>query len=82
MNILSRWVGLNREDRITVLFCGSKKSLVQGAVMGKVLFVNPAMMAAALVPVMVYHALQLLAGSSVAQRMGNKVKAENSMVEG
>ncbi|MCE1166841.1 MAG: bile acid:sodium symporter [Sphingobacteriia bacterium] len=82
MNILSRWVGLNREDRITVLFCGSKKSLVQGAVMGKVLFVNPAMMAAALVPVMVYHALQLLAGSSIAQRMGNKVKAENSMVEG
>lgn len=82
MNILSRWVGLNREDRITVLFCGSKKSLVQGAVMGKVLFVNPAMMAAALVPVMVYHALQLLAGSSIAQRMGNKVKAENSMGEG
>lgn len=81
MNILSRWVGLNREDRITVLFCGSKKSLVQGAVMGKVLFVNPAMMAAALVPVMVYHALQLLAGSSIAQRMGNKVKVEKPKVE-
>ena len=82
MNILSRWVGLNREDRISVLFCGSKKSLVQGAVMGKVLFVNPAMMAAALIPVMVYHALQLLAGSSIAQRMGNKVKAEKPKVEG
>lgn len=81
INILSRWVGLNREDRITVLFCGSKKSLVQGAVMGKVLFVNPAMMAAALVPVMVYHALQLLAGSSIAQRMGNKVKVEKPKVE-
>ena len=49
--------------------------------MGKVLFVNPAMMAAALVPVMVYHALQLLAGSSIAQRMGNKVKVEKPKVE-
>ena len=73
MNIISRWVGLSRVDRITVLFCGSKKSLVQGAVMGKVLFVDPAMMGAALVPVMIYHSLQLLAGSAMAQRMGQEV---------
>ena len=73
MNIISRWVGLSREDRITVLFCGSKKSLVQGAVMGKVLFVDPAMMGAALVPVMIYHSLQLLTGSAMPSTVSSSV---------
>src|SRR5690606_147745 len=38
--LCSMW-GFARADSITVLFCGSKKSLVQGAVMGKVLFPDP-----------------------------------------
>lgn len=60
-----------REDRITILFCGSKKSLVQGAVMGKVLFPDAQILGIILLPIMFYHALQLIAGSVIAQRMGN-----------
>jgi sodium/bile acid cotransporter 7 len=67
---LSRLLGFIRADRITVLFCGSKKSLVQGAVMGKVLFPDPVVLGVILLPLMIYHALQLIAGSAIAQRMG------------
>jgi sodium/bile acid cotransporter 7 len=72
MNILSVWLGFNRADRTTVIFCGSKKSLVQGAVMGKVMFPSQAMLGVVLLPLMMYHALQLLAGSTIAKAMGNK----------
>ena len=70
--LLSSWLGFPYEDRVTVLFCGSKKSLVQGAVMGKVLFPNPVALGVVLLPLMMYHALQLLAGSIIAQQWGSK----------
>lgn len=66
---LSLYFGFNRSDRITVLFCGSKKSLVQGAVMGKVLFPDPVVLGVILLPLMVYHSLQLIVGSAIAERM-------------
>lgn len=62
---------LNREDRIAVLFCGSKKSLVQGAVMGKALFPDPLILGVVLLPLMLYHALQLVASSIIAEAMGS-----------
>jgi sodium/bile acid cotransporter 7 len=72
MYILSSLFRFNREDTITVLFCGSKKSLVQGAVMGRVLFPNPVSFGLILLPLMLYHALQLIAGSIIAERMAIK----------
>ena len=69
MQILSVGLGFSREDRITVIFCGSKKSLVQGALMGQVLFPEAAAFGIVLLPLMLYHALQLVAGSILAQRM-------------
>ncbi len=74
MHVLSTAVKLNREDRITLLFCGSKKSLVQGAVMGKILFPNPLMLGVILLPLMLYHALQLVASSIIAEAMSMKNK--------
>ncbi len=73
MDLLSVWFGFSREDRITVIFCGSKKSLVQGAVMGKIMFPDQAMLGVVLLPLMLYHALQLLAGSTIAKAMGDKI---------
>jgi sodium/bile acid cotransporter 7 len=67
----SRLLGFNRADRITALFCGSKKSLVQGSVMVTVLF--PAnVVGIALLPIMMYHALQLIAASVLAQAMARR----------
>lgn len=68
---LCNLLGFIREDRITVLFCGSKKSLVQGAVMGRVLFPDPVVLGVILLPLMIYHTLQLMAGSAIAQKMGS-----------
>jgi len=78
MNRLSVWMGFKREDRITVVFCGSKKSLVQGAVMGKVLFPDQAVLGVVLLPLMLYHALQLLAGSTIAKAMGRQGEGEKA----
>lgn len=68
-SFLSKILKLNREDRITALFCGSKKSLVQGAVMSKVLFAGLPSAGILLLPILLYHASQLLIVSSIAQRM-------------
>lgn len=69
MHRLGLMLGFSRPYRITVLFCGSKKSLVQGAVMGKVLFPDPVILGVILLPLMIYHALQLVFGSAIAERM-------------
>lgn len=67
--LISYLLKFNKEDRITALFCGSKKSLVQGTVMSKVLFVNNPALGIILLPIMVYHALQLIVASIVAQKI-------------
>lgn len=72
MYVLSILLKLNREDRIAVLFCGSKKSLVQGAVMGKALFPDPVMLGVVLLPLMLYHALQLIVSGMIAEGMSKK----------
>lgn len=69
---ISKLLKFNREDKITALFCGSKKSLVQGTVMSKVLFPMSANLGIILLPIMLYHALQLILVSIIAQTMGGK----------
>jgi sodium/bile acid cotransporter 7 len=66
VEILARSLGFSLEDRITALFCGSKKSLVQGVVIGKIIFPDPALFGLVLLPVMLYHIQQLIAGSVIA----------------
>lgn len=61
--------GFNRKDRITALFCGSKKSLVHGTVMLNVLFKGMTYQGLILLPIMLYHALQLIVISIIAQKM-------------
>ncbi|MBN1924450.1 MAG: bile acid:sodium symporter [Prolixibacteraceae bacterium] len=70
--LLSRWLGFNREDQITVIFNGSKKSLVHGSVMASVLFAGSATGSLFLVPIMIYHAFQLFYISMVARKYGKE----------
>ena len=64
----------NREDRITAVFNGSKKSLVHGTVMSKVLFSNMASQGVFIIPIMIYHALQLIVISFIAQKMSKELE--------
>lgn len=66
---------LTRGDTVAALFCGSKKSLVHGSVMSKVLISNPALIGVILLPVMIYHALQIVIISAIAKKLGES--AEN-----
>lgn len=72
ISFVSKLLHFNRADRITALFCGSKKSLVQGAVMSKVLFAGMASAGVLLLPILIYHAMQLLIVSGIAQRMSRE----------
>ncbi|MCF0058985.1 bile acid:sodium symporter family protein [Dyadobacter sp. CY356] len=72
LSFFSRILHFSREDEITAVFCGSKKSLIQGAVMSKVLFSGASYAGIMLLPIMLYHALQLIAASVLAQRMARK----------
>ncbi|OWK72354.1 bile acid:sodium symporter family protein [Pedobacter sp. AJM] len=77
VGLLSRLFGFSAEDRITVLFCGSKKSLVHGTVMSKVLFQHSTITGIILLPLMLYHALQLIAASIIAQGMARRKEASS-----
>mgnify|MGYP005750725677 FL=1 len=71
-HFLSNALSFSVEDRITALFCGSKKSLVHGVVIGKVIFPDPAILGLVLLPVMLYHIQQLIVGSILAQRFSRQ----------
>ena len=61
-------LGLKREDRITLLFSGAHKSLATGAPMARILF--PAAQAGMIViPLMIYHQLQLMVSAWIAARI-------------
>ena len=68
---LTRLMKFNREDSITVIFCGSKKSLMHGSVMAGVIFAGSSAGSIFLVPVMIYHAFQLFYISLIAEKLGN-----------
>lgn len=70
---LTRLMKFNRKDSITVIFCGSKKSLMHGSVMAGVIFAGSSAGSIFLVPIMIYHAFQLFYISLVAQKMGKSM---------
>jgi len=64
---VARLMKLPREDAIVLQFCGSKKSLASGVPMAGVLF-PPAQVGVILLPVMLFHQLQLIACAVIARR--------------
>ncbi len=64
---VARLMKLPREDAIVLQFCGSKKSLASGVPMAGVLF-PPAQVGVILLPLMLFHQLQLIACAVIARR--------------
>ncbi len=71
---ISKTLKLSREDKITAQFCGTKKSLVHGTVFSKILFGNMATLGIILLPIMVFHATQILIISVIASKELNRQK--------
>ncbi|TZG24177.1 bile acid:sodium symporter family protein [Sphingomonas montanisoli] len=65
--LMARRAGLPREDAIVLLFCGSKKSLVSGVPMAGALFA-PAVVGVLILPLMIFHQLQLFVCAVIAGR--------------
>lgn len=66
---LAQKMHFNREDRITLQFAGTKKSLVHGSVFASVLFTGISGAGIWLLPIMIYHSFQLFYISLLARRM-------------
>lgn len=65
---MSRFFKLPKPDLIAGLFCGSTKSLMHGSVMAGVLFLGMPDSGIFLLPVLLYHAMQLTITAFMAQR--------------
>ena len=76
---LARRLGFSREDEIPIVFCGSKKSLASGVPIAKVLFTGGSL-GAIVLPIMVYHQLQLIVCAMVARRYARKVSERRQSI--
>ena len=66
---IARRLGFRRKDEITIVFCGSKKSMASGIPMARILFAGQLGGLGALVlPLMIFHQLQLMVCAVVARR--------------
>ncbi|QXH44319.1 bile acid:sodium symporter [Pseudomonas xanthosomatis] len=74
--LLGKWLGFNIEDRITILFCGSKKSLATGVPMAQVLFAGSTI-GLLILPLMIFHQIQLMVCAALAQRYARRPEVES-----
>jgi solute carrier family 10 (sodium/bile acid cotransporter), member 7 len=69
----ARAFGFDKADEITIVFCGSKKSLASGVPMAAVLFPG-ASLGLMLLPIMVFHQIQLMACATIAQAYARRAE--------
>ena len=70
-SVLAKVFGFSLEDRITILFAGSKKSLATGIPMAQVLFAGGAL-GTLILPLMLFHQIQLMVCAVLAQRYASR----------
>jgi solute carrier family 10 (sodium/bile acid cotransporter), member 7 len=70
LTFASRRLGFSRADEITIVFCGSKKSLASGLPIATLLFAGP--IGIVIIPVMVFHQIQLMVCASLARRYATR----------
>jgi sodium/bile acid cotransporter 7 len=68
---MARWMGFSKPDEITIVFCGSKKSLANGIPMANILFPVSAI-GMMVLPLMIFHQVQLMTCAVLAKRYQKK----------
>jgi sodium/bile acid cotransporter 7 len=74
---VARKGGFDRADRIAIIFCGSKKSLASGVPIASALF-PVAALGGIILPLMIFHQLQLFACSLLARRFAGSAEEKAS----
>jgi len=69
---MSRRLNFSIEDQIAAQFCGTKKSLVHGTVFSKIIFGTTPTVGLMLLPLMLFHAIQLIFVSVIATKLGKR----------
>ena len=77
----ARRLGFNREDAIAIQFCGTKKSMATGLPMAQVLFAGMPI-GLLVLPLMVFHQIQLMACSVLAGRYARQGEAASQPSSG
>ncbi len=70
-----RLAGFSRADRVALVFCGSKKSMITGIPMAGVLF-PPALVGGLILPLMIFHQMQLMLCAVLARRYAAQAAAK------
>jgi sodium/bile acid cotransporter 7 len=73
----ARAFGFSKADEIAIVFCGSKKSLASGAPIAAALL-SPAVAGVAMIPLMVFHQIQLMACAVIAQAYARRIDTESA----
>ena len=77
----ARRLGFSKQDEITIVFCGSKKSMASGIPMARVLFDSGAV-GAVVLPLMLFHQMQLMVCAVLAQRYATQAaRADAALIE-
>jgi sodium/bile acid cotransporter 7 len=74
----ARALRFNNADEIAAVFCASKKSLAAGVPMAALIFGNNPGLGLILLPIMIYHPLQLIVCSILAERYASRQRAQAS----
>ena len=69
---ISRRLNFNTEDEIAAVFCGSKKTLASGIPMAKLIFGNHPALGLIMLPIILYHQVQLIICSILANKYANR----------
>lgn len=73
---LAKTANMPVEDRIVAVFCGSKKTLASGVPMARLIFGHDPALSLILLPLMIYHPLQLVVCGWFAGRWGRRDQPE------
>ncbi|MFK3690574.1 bile acid:sodium symporter family protein [Agrobacterium tumefaciens] len=76
----SRLLGFDKADEITITFCGSKKSLASGVPMAGAIFAGQSI-GAIVLPIMLFHQIQLMVCAVLAQRYARKAHEKAAVAE-
>jgi sodium/bile acid cotransporter 7 len=76
----SRQLGFSRADEIAIVFCGSKKSLVNGVPIASLLFAGH--VGLVVIPLMVFHQMQLMVCASLARHYAARRVAASEPLAG
>jgi sodium/bile acid cotransporter 7 len=77
----ARKVRFERKDEVAAVFCGTKKTLAAGVPMAKVIFGADPNLGMLLLPIMLYHPIQIFYCAILANRYASQDAVDSSASE-